>query len=479
MKRSNYIRQICAALSVVMLTASLYGCQENRETAPVQEPLPQVEAMETEEVPSVYFDSLGGKDVMPIGGYYVPLTSEYSKNGQSLPDYNTDEYFEKMAGCGVNLLVAYNVDYQAAPQVISKSLDLAAKYGMVITVHDTGISEKRGENVPTLDEAVTELSNYMTHPGFGGLFLCDEPRTSYYFPTDGTRDISQYAPLSNLLKEDVGIFCYSNMLGCRAGMEEGYERYIQEYCEKMNPEYLCFDKYVWDTTVSVENYIYNLATVREYAEKYNIPFWSFVQAGSQWNDAKDYFDSEGYYPNEKEFDWAVNVPLAFGCKGILYFTMIQPYYFAFAKSTEFDFERNGLLGAYGNKNRWYYYAQNMNAQIAAVDEVLMNAVNKGVLVSGQRTEKDMENARNAILEGKSWRELTSFSGDALVGCFNYQGKTALYVVNYSSEYAQKIELNFDGSYRVRVIQDTETRYESGNNLILDMAAGSGALVVFD
>ena len=38
----------------------------------------------------------------------------------------------------------------------------------------------------------------------------------------------------------------------------------------------------------------------------------------------------------------------------------------------------GLFGANGNINRWYYYAQKINVQIDAVDEILMNAYNVAV-----------------------------------------------------------------------------------------------------
>ena len=171
--------------------------------------------------------------------------------------------------------------------------------------------------------------------------------------------------------------------------------------------------------------------------------------------------------------------LVFGAKGIEYFPLIQPHYYAFAESTEFDFERNGIFGAWGNKTQWYYYAQDINKQIAAVDEVLMNSVNKGVIASGKQAVSDTSYAETAIMEGTSWRELESIDGDALVGCFNYQGKTALYVLNYSYEYAQKINLNFNGNYKFTVVQNGETSHYKGNDITLDMFAGDGALVVFE
>ena len=108
----------------------------------------------------------------------------------------------------------------------------------------------------------------------------------------------------------------------------------------------------------------------------------------------------------------------------------------------------------------------------------MNSVNKGVLVSGEQATR--ENAMSdCILEGTSWRELASVTGDTMVGCFNYQGKTALYVVNYDMEYAQNITLTFQDSYKFSVVQNAQKSYYEGGQIDLAMQAGEGVLIVFE
>lgn len=96
-----------------------------------------------------------------------------------------------------------------------------------------------------------------------------------------------------------------------------------------------------------------------------------------------------------------------------------------------DYRQNGLIGADGNTNQWYDYAKKMNTHIAAVDEVLMNSVNKGIILSGSASAVSAETSEYLISSG-SFQALQSVTGDCLVGCFNYQGRTALYVVNYST-----------------------------------------------
>lgn len=51
---------------------------------------------EEKEVYSLYYDYLGGADVMPIGGFYVPYASGGSTDGNSKPDLLTDYYFDAL-----------------------------------------------------------------------------------------------------------------------------------------------------------------------------------------------------------------------------------------------------------------------------------------------------------------------------------------------------------------------------------------------
>ena len=77
-----------------------------------------------------------------------------------------------------------------------------------------------------------------------------------------------------------------------------------------------------------------------------------------------------------------------------------------------------------------------------------------------------------------FRELTGVdAGDALVGCFDYKGGTALYVVNNSVTTKQEITLNFSDRYGYDVTQRARTVSVAGDSLTLTMEAGEGVLVV--
>ena len=439
--------------------------------------------MEKEQSNAVSYDVIGGKDVMPIGGFHGPYPLELSENGNAFPDYITDEYFKMIAEAGINLLPWNNIDYSTSTALHEKYLDLAAKYKIGVYVSDSAILNKIGKETVTAEELAIEVAKYSDHPAYCGLYLIDEPKTPYYMANHRNNFLSEYAVMSPLLQQELGVDCYTNLFPIHEfdKNKEAYEQYVQDFIDTLQPQKLIFDFYPFDKfrEGKMDVFFWNMDVVRDAAQKRDLPYWGAIQAGAQWNDDSAYFDSETpYYPNKSQFDWSVNAHLAFGVQGLIYFPLIQPLAYAYAESTPWDFERNGMIGVIGNKTQWYYYAQEINQHIAAIDEVLMNSVHKGIIVSGEQAKKDMS-LTTCVMEDGTFHQLRSVSGDAMVGCFNYNGKTALYVVNYSMECAQNITLKFDGRQNIRMIQNTETSYVAAKTLKLDMAAGEGVLVVLE
>lgn len=109
----------------------------------------------------------------------------------------------------------------------------------------------------------------------------------------------------------------------------------------------------------------------------------------------------------------------------------------------------------------------------------MNSVSKGVISSGKEVSADISDAEGINIDGDSWRELKKVTGNALTGCFNYQGKSAFYVVNYDSDYAQDLTVEFQDTYKMEVIQKGESKYLKTNQLDLAMEAGEGVLIVME
>ncbi len=468
-------RIIKSGLSTVLLLSLVIGMTGCSSTAVIEE-------MEIEEVASYSFDVIGGKDVMPIMGFYGPTTSGESWNGNAVPDYYTDEFFELVKESGINVIGPSYSHYNSVPYYATKILEQSEKYGLGALVWDKRIIN----NDITVEMVDDYIKDYASYKSFVGVYMVDEPGAVYFRDHENGVNIEDFATISKNINE-LGYFYYGNIFGMEFqetftdSDAEAHKKYVHDWIETCQPKALMYDRYIFNGNKGLtyaELYFKTMENIRSEAEEANIPFWVFIEAGNQWNDGENLFDSDGYYPSQGEFYWNVGTTLAFGAKGIMYFPMLQPMHFAWAQTELFDFQRNGLIGAWGNKTRWYYYAQDMNAQIAAVDEVLMNSVNKGIIASGEEALEDLSDCQY-LMEGTAWRELTNVTGDAMVGCFNYQGKTALYVVNYDTKFAQNITLDFADDYDITVIQDAKEQHWSCDSLELTFKAGGSALVVFE
>lgn len=334
--------------------------------------------------------------------------------------------------------------------------------------------------VATLRE---QIANYSNYDSFCGMYLVDEPTTEYYQPGNGTKNISNYKNLASVLQNELGLTVFANMFpvwNYSENIKSAYEQYVEEFCESLRPKFLSWDNYPFESNEDLNVYFYNMSLVREKAQKYQIPFWATIQAGGQFSVAstEGVATDTSILPTKGEFNWNVNTCLAFGVQGLDYYPLIQPIGHSYAPNGEYDYSRNGVIGADGSLNNWYYYAQEINTHIKAIDKVLMNSVNKGVIASGDDATTDTALV-NCVIESGQFRELQSVSGEAIIGCFNYNGKTALYVVNHNRDTAENITLNFDKERHVKVVRSAKSTFVSEQQLQLNLAAGEGALLIIE
>ena len=461
-------------LSILICMFAITGCTTSKKADGQSK-------MEKEEADVVSISNIGGKDVMPIGGFFGPYVHSYNEDVRSFPNYISDEIFKMIADSGTNLIMYTMTDYGEHPDAMNTYLDLAEKNNLGVFITDKRISEAYGNREVDKKAVLQQLSNYCNHPAFCGIYLIDEPYTGYYSPREDGNTISKYSNIAKYLHDELDMITYGNLLPIYsvANGAETYERYVAEWCESIHPKMLLWDYYICDNGyASNEGYFFNLSIMKKYAEKYNIPFWTYIQTGGRWSEIDPYIGTDDYHPNEEEFNWNVNTCLAYGTKGLVYYTLIQPESEAFFTEKDGDFHTGGLIGCMGNKNQWYSYAQNISKHIRVIDEVLMNSVNKGVIVHGEQAKQELKN-NEYVLESGTFNELQSVTGDAMVGCFNYNGKTALYVVNYSMEYAQNIQVKFDAKCKIQMVQNAEKSYISAKNLTLDMDPGEGVLLVLN
>ena len=122
-----------------------------------------VEPMEKEESYGVSFDIMGGKDVMPIGGFYGPYNAKGSVNANDYPNYLTDDVYEKLSDAGINLIVQ---SYISGDPYIQDALDLGEKYGIGLMVPDSTLSNPDIASKKSDLELAEILTKWRNHPAY-------------------------------------------------------------------------------------------------------------------------------------------------------------------------------------------------------------------------------------------------------------------------------------------------------------------------
>lgn len=472
--KNKWLSWLCLLTTISSLVGAGSGC--NAKAKWFMSPTAEYTETEKETPLPVYsrtYEWLGGSDVMPIGTYSGPAT-ERTIDGKKVESFLTDEKFELFKECGINFF-ASTVDGAQDWNNMQLLLELSEKHGFGVFATDSGIRGASQGLTMTTERLNQRVQKYLQYDSFLGAELLDEPSVSIMDALGNTMESWKNSSL--LTGKDM----YYNALpdystGTQLSGTDtpiSYEEYVRKYIEILGANYFSYDYYPFQNWgVLSPTYYDNLSVARNLSEEYKIPFWTFIQCGGDWG----YGWTECVPETDGAFLWNVNTCLAYGAKGIQYFTLNQ--YPGFLSTNDpLSATRSGMFGAFGNINRWYYFAKKANKWIQAIDHILMNSTNTGVIFHGKSPTKASTGAE-VIKDGK-YRQMTSVQGDdALVGCFDYYGSTMLMVVNNSTKKDNaKITLTFDGVYGYEIYQRDSMVELAGNALQFKLDVGEATLVI--
>lgn len=485
-------------------------------------------------VSGVSYDYLGGKDVMPIAGFYGPYYGPLMNN----KNYNflTDDIYLKMKELGINFINASTNELgnNSGARYVYQQLQMAEKYGIGQLISDADLNpelqkDASGKNTEvsdtegmTLQEIAEQIGKYSFYDSYLGTHVRDEPY--YYYGESGV--VSEYnkqlkfydwlAKKVNQFTNNLGfinaiasgseyVFATSYSQGItnfRQGLEEIYNRTDARLISSTSYPFVyglalgsghnnCKSHSEWDNVVcgyeQWKYYYRDLWSAREVAQDKNLAFWVYTAAGGDFRDgAGTEATVEANLPTEAETYWDVNQKLAFGAKGIEWFPLLQPWHFALdsTKKDGFDYDRNGLIGLNSEITTFGGYAKEINKQIAAIDDVLMRSKSTGIMATGTATTEVVTRDGDTLKTGTN--ALGYIDGDtangygALVGCFNYGDTEAFYVVNHSLDTNQSFTLHFNKEYNYRYVSEATDYTGMGTKLTLNnIEPGRGILVVLD
>ena len=302
---------------------------------------------------------------------------------------------QKMRECGLTIAGF------AAPG----TLDACRAAGLKAIVSDARTS---GYDWANVDEAKARknikslVAKVRRHPAVFGYYLRDEPDAGM-FPG--------LAKVATLLRElSPGKWPYINLFPDYATPGQlgtaNYAEYLERFIATCHPTIISYDNYSLMDDGSVrESYWTNLEAVRDACQKHGIEFWNIVLSVAHFSYRE---------LNAADFRFEVYTTLAYGGRGISYFTY-------FTSST--GNYRMAPIDQFGHQTPTWYFMQHANLQIQKLAPTLLQLRSDAVYHFGQIPSGANGPPTNSLV--------SSISGDNfLVGDFTHRdGSRYLMVVN--------------------------------------------------
>ena len=477
-----------AAMLICLLYAFIPFCAPEAAVSNPQEELAaEEEAASSEqndpaEIESKsYYDFLP-RDVMPILGFVaMPNENGYSINGYTNPSFITRTHFQTYKDAGFNIISGL---YEREPfntYEIRRAVDLAEELGLVYFVQDLDV---RGD---ISQEAMNELIGskwYLNKKSFGGISLKDEPSVNDFSSMgNATRALKELMPDKvthatlfpwGASDSQLGIY---DMPGTDAEtMWARYEVYVNRYMQEVKPKLLAYDCYalfyegddllhpIPARAEMLKYAVKSMSLFKKLSQEAGIPYWVTIAP---------YNHLFRRQIPQKQVEWNVNLALAYGAKGIQYYT----YWTLLEHGSEEalkDHQYAGLVTLGGTPHNTYYSVQDINRNVQAVDGVLMTSENKGIMQFGNQVLAIPE---EDVLT--SYGELKNIAGgDALVGCFDHNGKDVYYIMHDSiTEGIKTFTISFRKKCDVRIVNaDTDTVVRDAYSVGVNLSGGEAVLI---
>jgi hypothetical protein len=306
------------------------------------------------------------------------------------PAETTPERYREIADAGFNAVLPPCAG-PVTPELNRRILELCAANGLKAIVGDPRLEASQaagGTGVDALVGAV--VGDYAKSPALLGYFLADEPNAAQ-FP--------RLAALTSALRvRDPKRLPFINLFPNYATPAQlgtpTYEAYVRQYLESVHPRLLSFDHYALVGPGERPTYFENLEIIRREAERADVPFAAILLSTPH----DPYRD-----PTEADLRWQVYTSLAYGARGILYFTYWTP------QSDTWNFH-NGILDEQGRRTPHYAQVRRINGELNALARKLVHLRSVGVYQAG-----GLPVGTQGLPLGGTVREVAG--GDVVVGLF--------------------------------------------------------------
>ena len=382
------------------------------------------------------------KKIMKVA-YKMPPQKNWNKfrdANQKNPNYITKEHYKRVVDAGFTHgmgLLEHGAD------VALRALKIAKKVGLKYYVRDA----VNWANILHPDYFYYNGKNYkkyMKYSSFAGVYIFDEPNTVLY--PNLSKMVKGYneffkgvgEPLVNLLPTYAS---HVEQLGAGS-----YEEYIEEYIRQVPTTYVMYDHYpirVKNKTEEFLNadFLYNCKVVAEACKKHGRQLRTFIQSSVMDAGKTDFLP--------EMLDFQIHTHLAHGSQALIYY-----YYWA----DECDNAISGITDWNGNPTPLYYGAKKIHGELALYEDKYLDCkwIGSRYVKGAEKHHNDVDFARVGVDESGEFKA----QYDLVVGEFDYNGKKALYLVNYTYP-----RLGLENEVEFDLAEDCEC-YHNGEMIIL-------------
>lgn len=277
------------------------------------------------------------------------------------PDHNTLETWQTAADANFTF-VGPRGGFSAEDNL--KMLDLCAQAGIEVMVTDGRIGWTM-VGVEGWEETVGQVvGDYADHTALFGYYLQDEPNYQHFEALGKIR--------AEFVRRDPEHLAYINLFPTYANVQQlgtpTYTDHVERFMQIVQPRVLSYDHYCLRPDGSNRpDYFENLAIIREAALRHGAQPWQIILSTGH----------PGYRDvSEGEMRWQVYTSLAYGMKGIMYFTY-------WSNPTREADGMYAIVTSEGEPARLYPIVRDINAEVLALAETLLGLTSTGVSHTGE------------------------------------------------------------------------------------------------
>lgn len=279
-----------------------------------------------------------------------------------LPDFNTLEQYQKIQEIGINTIYGLYENAEHHLDEVHKALDYAKQVGIHYLVRDTRVQQSNH-----MSDLKVLADPYMSKAA--GVLVSDEP------------GIHDFEDLNRVYLNFKALYpnklFYVNLMPIHAnpnqfywGAWQGHKEsprtvtktdYYQAYVETLKLPYFSYDFYPFEGVFPNirSDYFEQLETVRILTKKHNLIPLCFIQTCS--------FNAHVRIPTAAEVLWQVNTSLAYGTKGIQYFTYFLP------ENNHLEQFKGAIINHKGEPTALYEPIKKINEWLNQVGSILIES----------------------------------------------------------------------------------------------------------